>query len=280
VRAGVVLMVELDHHLGAIAGAALLAYGVALLAADLGRRACSPTAGAVWTFNTSGPRARRPARRRGDLRRLPPRPRRARRRAPGRARTRRLVSASSAIAPRADRDQGEDHVLLDGRTVQLGSLAARERAFLADLGKMKRQGVDYFEIYRTALGPGSPALEGRNRVDRRLVETPFYQVAEDIVTRAGIEQGLIVAPEYEEEWAAKAPRDFSMISVTQAATLIGITRAAVYKAIEKKAIAALHIGNVTVVNRASAVEYKRGREAAEASRPAKPRRRSQHVTHP
>jgi hypothetical protein len=172
------------------------------------------------------------------------------------------------------------YVLLDGRTVPLGSLAARERAFLADLGKMKRQGVDYFEIYRTALGPGSPALEGHNRVNRQLIESPFYLAARDIATRAGIEQGLIVAPEYEEEWAAKAPRDFSMISVTQAATLIGITRAAVYKAIEKKAIASLRIGNVTVVNRASAVEYKRAREAAEASPSARPRRRSQHATHP
>ena len=171
-------------------------------------------------------------------------------------------------------------VLRDGTVVDVSKLDARQRAFLADLDKMARQEVSYFEIYRTALGPGSPALQGRNRVDRELVESPLYLVAEDIAIRAGIDQRLIVAPEYREEWAAKAPRDGSMVSVTQAAMLIGITRAAVYKAIERKTLGALHIGNVTVVDRASAVEYKRAREAAEAPQRTKTSRRSQHAVHP
>jgi excisionase family DNA binding protein len=62
-----------------------------------------------------------------------------------------------------------------------------------------------------------------------------------------------------------------MISVTQAAGLIGITRAAVYKAIEKNALRALHIGNVTVVDRASALAYKGARREASPSI-ARPRR--------
>src|SRR5689334_8243959 len=115
-------------------------------------------------------------------------------------------------------------VLLDGRTAELGGLDARQRAFLADLEKMRRQGVSYFEIYRTALGPGSLALEGRARIDRKLVASPLYLAAQDIATRAGIEQGLILAPEHAHA-RSKAPADGSMISVTQAAALIGITRA-------------------------------------------------------
>ena len=68
-----------------------------------------------------------------------------------------------------------------------------------------------------------------------------------------------------------------MISVTQAAALIGITRAAVYKAIEKQALAALRLGNVTVVNRAAALAYRdgRAREATQAPRPAARRARGQ-----
>lgn len=150
------------------------------------------------------------------------------------------------------------HVLVDGRAIELHELDARQRAFLADLEKMRRQGVSYFEIYRAALGPGSPALQGRTRVDRKLAASPIYLAAQDIATRAGIEQGLILAPEHEPE-RAKAPTDASMISVAQAAALIGITRAAVYKAIEKGALAALHIGNVTVVKRDAAITYKDGR---------------------
>jgi len=167
----------------------------------------------------------------------------------------------------------KQRVLLDGHPVDLGTLDARQRAFLIDLEKLGRQGVSYFEIYRVALGPGSLALQGRTRVDRKLAGSPLYLAAQDIATRAGIEQGLILAPEHERE-RPKAPTDSSMISVTQAAALIGITRAAVYKAIENKALPALHIGNVTVVDREAAVAYKNGRarEATPAPRRSERRR--------
>ena len=151
--------------------------------------------------------------------------------------------------------------LLDGREVDLGKLDARQRAFLAGLDKMARQDVSYFEVYRTALGPGSPALGGRNRIDRKLAETPLYLAAQDMATRVGIAQGLILAPEHENQ-RSKAPDDASMISVTQAASLIGISRAAVYKAIDRDALDTLQIGNVTVVNRQSAEAYRIQRDRA------------------
>jgi hypothetical protein len=169
--------------------------------------------------------------------------------------------------------------LLSGRPIDLSALDARQRAFLADLDKMARQGVSYFEIYRSALGPGSPALQGRGRVDRKLAESPLYLAAQDIATRAGITQGLILAPQYEHE-RSRAPLDGSMISVTQAAALIGITRAAVYKAIERKALTAVHIGNVTVVDRKAALEYKRDREVTPSEHPAKRVRLVEPSVHP
>ena len=154
----------------------------------------------------------------------------------------------------------KDHDLLDGRRVSLTDLSAREQAFLTDLQRMARQGVSYFEVYRTAVGPGSPALQGRNRIDRRIVGSPLYLVARDIATRVGIRQGLVLAPEHQNE-TAKAPRDASMMSVAQASDLIGITRAAVYKAIEKRALETIRIGNVTLVDRASAQAYREQRES-------------------
>jgi len=152
------------------------------------------------------------------------------------------------------------HQLLDGRILDLRELDSREQAFLRDLQKMSRQRVSYFEVYRAATGPGSPALRGRNRIDGQIVESPLYVAARDIATRVGIQQGLVLAPEHATARVA-APKDASMISASQAADLIGISRAAVYKAIEKGALNAIRLGNVTVVDRASALAYRDDRRS-------------------
>src|SRR5258708_20432089 len=120
------------------------------------------------------------------------------------------------------------HQLLDGRIVQLRELDAREQAFLRDVQKMARQGVNYFEVYRVATGPGSLALQGRNRIDRNIVESPLYLVARDIATRVGIQQGLILPPEHPQK-RTEAPKDASMFSAPQPPDLIGFPRAPVYK---------------------------------------------------
>lgn len=153
------------------------------------------------------------------------------------------------------------YTLLNGKTLTLGDRSPAEGAFLRDLHRMVEQDISYFEIARTAIGPGSPALRGRQTIDRRTAATPLYLVAEDIATRAGIEQGLILAPEFE-HLRSQFPTDGSHISAAQAANLIGISRAAVYKAINARTLQALRIGNVTVVNKKSAIEYQQRRESA------------------
>lgn len=153
------------------------------------------------------------------------------------------------------------YTLLNGKTLDLSDLSSAEGAFLRDLRRMVAQDISYFEIGRTAIGPGSPALRGRQTIDRRTAATPLYLAAEDIATRAGIEQGLILAPEFE-HLRAEFPTDGSHISAAQAADFIGISRAAVYKAIHAGTLKALKIGNVTVVNKKSAFEYRQRRESA------------------
>mgnify|MGYP001558296374 CR=1 FL=1 len=153
------------------------------------------------------------------------------------------------------------YTLLNGKTLDLGDRSPAEGAFLRDLRRMVEQDISYFEIARTAIGPGSPALRGRQTIDRRTAATPLYLVAEDIATRAGIEQGLILAPEFE-HLRSQFPTDGSHISAAQAANLIGISRAAVYKAINAGTLQALRIGNVTVVDKKSAIEYQQRREPA------------------
>lgn len=150
------------------------------------------------------------------------------------------------------------YALLNGETVDLSGLSPAETAFLRELRRMAEREISYFEIARTAIGPGSPALRGRQTIDRRTAATPLYLAAEDLATRTGIQQGLILAPEYE-HLRGRFPTDGSHISAAQAADFIGISRAAVYKAIHAGTLQALRIGNVTVVEKKSAVAYRIGR---------------------
>lgn len=51
------------------------------------------------------------------------------------------------------------------------------------LQKLVIEGINYFDIWRLALGPGALPLQGRNHVTKEILETPFYLIARDIVSR-------------------------------------------------------------------------------------------------
>ena len=157
------------------------------------------------------------------------------------------------------------HKLLSGETVDLAGLTAYEITFLKGLQKMAKSGLSFFEIERAAIGPGSPALQGWSRVTWEIVASPLYRMASDIATRAGIAEGLILAPEHEDK-RKDIPTDRSMMSVTQAAMTLGISRAAVHKAIQEKRLASQRYGNLVLVSREAVPRYKKQREANGKSR--------------
>jgi excisionase family DNA binding protein len=150
------------------------------------------------------------------------------------------------------------HKLLSGETVALEGVEARDLAFLKNLQRMAASGISFFELERVAIGVGSPALQGWSRVTREIVSSPLYRVAADIATRAGIEEGLVLAPEHEDK-RSQIPADRSLMSVTQAANTLGISRAAVHKAIQQKRLAAQRYGSVVLVARDAVLRYKRER---------------------
>lgn len=150
------------------------------------------------------------------------------------------------------------HKLLSGETVSLEDLEVRDIAFLKNLQRMAKDGISFFDVERVAIGPGSPALQGWSRVTREIVSSPLYRVAADIATRAGITEGLILAPEHEGK-RSQVPADRSLMSVTQAANTLGISRAAVHKAIQEKRLAAQRYGNVILVGRDAVLQYKKQR---------------------
>ena len=150
------------------------------------------------------------------------------------------------------------HKLLSGERVGLEDVTARDRVFLRNLQRMATSGISFFEVERVAIGSGSPALQGRSRVTQEIVSSLLYRVAADIATRAGIAEGLVLAPEHEDK-RSQIPADRSLVSVTQAANTLGISRAAVHKAIQQKRLAAQRFGNVLLVNREAVLRYKRER---------------------
>jgi len=160
------------------------------------------------------------------------------------------------------------HKLLSGETVGLEDVEARDLSFLKSLQRMATSGLSFFELERVAIGPGSPALQGWSRVTRQIVSSPLYRVAADIATRAGIAEGLVLAPEHEDK-RSRIPADRSLVSVTQAANALGISRAAVHKAIQQKRLGAQRYGNVLLVDREAVLRYKRERSegGGKATRP-------------
>jgi excisionase family DNA binding protein len=148
--------------------------------------------------------------------------------------------------------------LLSGETVSLEELDVRDVAFLRNLRRMAKDGISFFEVERVAIGPGSPALQGWSRVTPEIVRSPLYRVASDIATRAGIAEGLILAPEHEQK-RSQIPADRSLMSVTQAASTLGISRAAVHKAIQQERLVARRYGNVFLVSRDAMLRYKQDR---------------------
>jgi excisionase family DNA binding protein len=150
------------------------------------------------------------------------------------------------------------HKLLSGETVGLEEVEAHDLAFLKNLQRMATSGISFFELEQVAIGPGSPALQGWSRVTREIVSSPLYRVAADIATRAGIEEGLVLAPEHEDK-RSQIPADRSLMSVTQAANTLGISRAAVHKAIQQQRLAAQRYGNVLLVDREAVLRYQRDR---------------------
>jgi excisionase family DNA binding protein len=163
--------------------------------------------------------------------------------------------------------------LLDGTRIAPRGLSKSDLSFLATIERMGKDVVSYFEIYRFALGPGSPALRGGNQVSTELAESDLYKIAEDLATRAGIGQGLILAPEHEGK-RKLALNIEAPLSVPQAAALIGISRIAAYKAIKEGRLGYTKIGNILIVSRAEAERYKKAREESSQTKRLPPRSRS------
>ena len=153
--------------------------------------------------------------------------------------------------------------LLSGETLDLSSLPKQDMEFLLSLMQRAMNNEDYFDLERHVCGKGAYPLEGSARVTREIHDTPLFRAAEDIVDRVGIRQGTL-APDPEDELV---PTE-EIMSVTEAADSLGITRSAVIKAAQAGRIKGKKIGHTWALLRRSVDSYSVAKHRVAAGRAA------------
>jgi hypothetical protein len=157
--------------------------------------------------------------------------------------------------------------LLSGEVLSGAELKAREVEFLDGLAKDARQGADYFDLLRRVKGPEALPLRGK-RITPQVANSVVYRVAHDIADRVGIAQGYLLPPNAHR---AGVKQDAELLSLTEAADLIGISRPAAHQALTEGRLAGQRVGNAWVVGRPDAEAFRRARSnrpgAAVESRP-------------
>lgn len=153
--------------------------------------------------------------------------------------------------------------LLNGETLDLSSLPKQDVEFLLDLMQRAMSDEDYFDLERRVCGKGAYPLKGNPRVTREVHDSPIFRAVEDIVDRVGIRQGVL-APDPGDE---RVPTE-DIVSVTEAAAALGITRSAVIKAAQTGRIKGKKIGHTWALLRRSVDSYSVAQHRVEAGRAA------------
>ena len=148
------------------------------------------------------------------------------------------------------------YTLLSGEPLDLSGLANEERRYLEELVGDAGNGVDYFDLLRRVKGRDALPLRG-GAITPVIVSSVLYRAAHDIADRVGIEQGYLLAPD------VKRPTDLGvdddLLSLTEAARVIGITRPAAHQAVKEERLRGRRVGNAWVIRRRDAEEFKLNR---------------------
>ncbi len=153
--------------------------------------------------------------------------------------------------------------MLNGEKLAISSLPKADMEFLLDLMRRAMEDEDYFSLERRVCGSNAHPLKGNPRVTREIHDSLLFRVAEDIADRAGIRAGVL-APDPGDE---RVPIE-EIMSVTEAATKLGVTRSAVIKAAQGGRIKGKKIGHTWALLRRSAENYQVAQHRVAAGRAA------------
>ena len=166
----------------------------------------------------------------------------------------------------------DKHRLQTGDVLDLSALPAQERRYLDQLSEDARQGTDYLDLLRRVKGPDALPLQG-GRITPSIAASSLYRAAHDIADRVGIQQGYLLAPDV--VVPAKRSHGGDLLSLTEAAEIIGISRPAAHQALMEERLRGRRVGNAWVVSRPDAEAFK----SARSERPSEPAIRKVHGMH-
>jgi excisionase family DNA binding protein len=148
--------------------------------------------------------------------------------------------------------------LLNGERISLGWLSEKDMVFLEGLKAAYEQGDDYFEMLRAIRGKNAYTFKGESRLTSKVAQSVLFRVASDIVERAGIKQGASLHPDQ----GIESPDAKPLCSMSEAAEIIGVSRAAVHQALTKGKLRGWMVGTIWVLARADVLAYRRNRETS------------------
>jgi hypothetical protein len=141
--------------------------------------------------------------------------------------------------------------MMGGKILSVGWLEEKQIAVLENLKAAANRGADYFTLLEMVRGKNSPMLKDfGGQVTPEACQSIFFQVALDIVERAGVAQGRTL-PAQETILDPNVP----FLSLSETARLLGKSRAAIHLALTKGKIHGWRVGSAWIVDRASALRY-------------------------
>jgi hypothetical protein len=158
----------------------------------------------------------------------------------------------------------ETYELLTGEVLNISGLADAERAFLKQLSADAAEGADYFDLERRVKGRGALPLRG-GPITPAIARSVLYRAAHDIADRVGIEQGYLLAPDVDRSGVEPSG---DLLSLTEAAELIGISRPATHQALVEDRLRGQRVGNAWIVRGADAEAFRQGRSSRAGSPPS------------
>lgn len=140
--------------------------------------------------------------------------------------------------------------LLRGDEIDTAEFPQEDIDFILSLYAKALNNADYFDLIKEVCGPNAFPLKGSARVTREIHNSALYRVAEDIVDRVGVQQGIILPDDNDE----MAPIE-AIMSAKEAADELGISRTAVVRAANRGTIKGKKVGRAWALLRESVESY-------------------------
>jgi len=155
----------------------------------------------------------------------------------------------------------KEYELLSGEKLSLEDLTTEEKQAIGKFIKRIQRDPDgdsegeYFRLYGLTYGSGAILDKYKRFTPRRMNET-CYQVLRDIATRAGIRQGLVMAPEHKEK-ERQFQSKWGVVAFASAASTLKITYKQLSELLEKGEIEGEKLGNCWIICYASFEDYQK-----------------------